>query len=459
MNVTLKQGRDIIENNGGLVIVNKVLESLNLNAKNRFCDDQLRSDAIPFGSIISSVISNQCMGYSHYSDIERLNQSSIFVSGLGRTISEESFRQKLNYLGNQDDILNKIDELNVELLKTCNFIEETYNKKQYIPLDLDVTVLDNEKVHKEGISYTYKGVNGYSPINSYLGHNALCFELREGKQHSEKNAPKFLEHCIDMSDKIGVNRSAILVRVDSAHDAADFINTCLGKGVKFIVKENPRKEKHIDILELAVNNKVPDTNEYGVERYYVIVQEPPRTGVCKNSIYQVFKVTATPCEQGKLTNYSKNLDPFKDYEIESYYTNMDLAEVSSGIFNEKEIAKSCVEAYHNHATSEQFHSELKTDMHVRLLPSKYFSTNSLVLRISAIAFNILRNISYLALEFNSSKLNHRRGRNISRMRISSVIDNFIKIPCKVVSHARNLLLQFSRSYSLYTTFNYIFKTI
>lgn len=46
--------------------------------------------------------------------------------------------------------------------------------------------------------------------------------------------------------------------------------------------------------------------------------------------------------------------------------------------------------YHAHGESEQFHSEIKTDMNLELFPSGKFDTNELVLELAMSAYNILR---------------------------------------------------------------------
>ena len=53
-----------------------------------------------------------------------------------------------------------------------------------IPVDIDVTPMDNSKSAKEGVSRTYKGFDGYAPMMAYIGTEgyAINFELREGKQ-------------------------------------------------------------------------------------------------------------------------------------------------------------------------------------------------------------------------------------------------------------------------------------
>jgi hypothetical protein len=41
-------------------------------------------------------------------------------------------------------------------------------KIDMIPLDIDVTPMDNSGTQKEGVSWTYKKFEGYSPIMAYL---------------------------------------------------------------------------------------------------------------------------------------------------------------------------------------------------------------------------------------------------------------------------------------------------
>lgn len=52
-----------------------------------------------------------------------------------------------------------------------------------VPVDIDVTPMDNSKSKKEGVSRTYKGFDGYAPMMAYIGTEgyAINFELREGK--------------------------------------------------------------------------------------------------------------------------------------------------------------------------------------------------------------------------------------------------------------------------------------
>ena len=49
-----------------------------------------------------------------------------------------------------------------------------------------------------------------------------------------------------------------------------------------------------------------------------------------------------------------------------------------------------IDLYHAHGESEQYHSEIKTDMDVERLTSGKFESNKLVLELTMIAYNILR---------------------------------------------------------------------
>ena len=68
-------------------------------------------------------------------------------------------------------------------------------KLKYVPLDIDVFPMGNSGSKKEGVSYTYKGFNGYAPLAAYLGQEGWCLacELRPGSQHGQMEFIHFLE--------------------------------------------------------------------------------------------------------------------------------------------------------------------------------------------------------------------------------------------------------------------------
>ena len=120
------------------------------------------------------------------------------------------------------------------------------------------------------------------------------------------------------------------------------------------------------------------------------------------------------------------------------------------------FARAGFRLYNDHATSEQYHSELKTDMNMELLPSKYFTTNKLFLALSAIAFNVLRLIGDKAVSVDAS-LQHHKTKRTERIRLRTVIDKFCTIACRVKSHARQLILEFGRKCSYFDTFVKLYR--
>lgn len=75
-----------------------------------------------------------------------------------------------------------------------------------------------------------------------------------------------------------------------------------------------------------------------------------------------------------------------DIELEGWWTSLDIAETL------------VIKLYADHGTSEQFHSEFKTDLDIEQLPSGKFATNALVLAISALVYNILRWIGQIRID-------------------------------------------------------------
>lgn len=89
----------------------------------------------------------------------------------------------------------------------------------HIPLDMDVFPMDNSDTKKEGVSYTYKGHDGYAPIAAYLGQQGWCLgcELRPGSQHANAEFISVLTRDIPRARQL--TDHPLLIRLNSAHDA------------------------------------------------------------------------------------------------------------------------------------------------------------------------------------------------------------------------------------------------
>ena len=295
-----------------------------------------------------------------------------------------------------------------------------------IPLDLDVSPFDNSKTNKEGVSRTYKGYDGYGPIFAYLGKDGYLvnLELREGKQHCQKGTVEFLEESIKYSHR--VTDAAILVRLDSGNDSLDNIRVCIKEGVGWIIKRNLRKESKNRWLGIA-----KDIGE----------ASSPRDGktVWRGETYRdvngfekplriVFEITErTIDKKGQIL-----LVP--DIEVDTYWAGL-----QAGI-NE------VIRLYHEHGESEQFHSELKSDMDLERLPSGNFETNDLVLLLGMLSYNILRLCGQESLREDNcnATINPPHRRKACRRRIRTVMQDLICLVSRLIYHSREWFLSFGK---------------
>jgi hypothetical protein len=130
-----------------------------------------------------------------------------------------------------------------------------------------------------------------------------------------------------------------------------------------------------------------------------------------------------------------------EIEAETWWTSLKLPEAQ------------IIELYNNHGTCEQFHSEIKTDMDLERLPSGKFETNSLVLNLAILAYNILRLMGQESIKQNDAPMR----KMAKRRRIRTVIQNLILIATRVVNHARKTYLNLGRSNPWDRTFQRIYE--
>ena len=129
-----------------------------------------------------------------------------------------------------------------------------------------------------------------------------------------------------------------------------------------------------------------------------------------------------------------------EIEVETYWTSLndDVATV--------------IRLYRAHATSEQFHSELKTDLGLERLPSGKFQTNELVLLLGMVAYNLLRMIGQESLREADAPIRKK----VSRRRVRSVMQDLVYLACRLVKHARRWTLSFGRHCPWLTTWRRVY---
>ena len=109
---------------------------------------------------------------------------------------------------------------------------------------------------------------------------------------------------------------------------------------------------------------------------------------------------------------------------------------------------------HAHGESEQYHSEIKTDMDVERLPSGKFESNKLVLELTMIAYNILRIIGQESLK----KKDAPGRKKIHRRRIRTVISNLMQFAGHLTEHAGRLVMSIGRSNRWRFTFKRLYDS-
>ena len=157
------------------------------------------------GDILLTYLGMLCMGKPYFEAVHEMDDDKEFYKaalGITRNIpSEETLRQRMDDIG--DSLRQTILEDKIALL-LANDIKPTALENGYVPVDIDVTPMDNSKSKKEGVSRTYKGFDGYAPMMAYIGTEgyAINFELREGKQHCQKGTVEFLQETIELCKKL-----------------------------------------------------------------------------------------------------------------------------------------------------------------------------------------------------------------------------------------------------------------
>lgn len=294
-----------------------------------------------------------------------------------------------------------------------------------VPVDIDVSPFDNSGSNKQGVSLTYKKHLGFAPIFAYIGAQGymLDHELRPGKQHCQEGTPEFIGSCVASLGELGLNGQCLL-RLDSGNDAEENFQH-FGDNY-FIVKRNLRRECPEQWLATARQVGQLHSPREGKNIYTGFVGHLCPGGA-KSSMAEVpvaFEVIE------RLSDHHGNPLLIPEIEVNTYWTNLTCT------------AEEVVKLYHDHGTSEQFHSELKSDMGVEQLPSGKFCVNRIVLLCAMLAFNLLRTTGEEIIargHLSPVKL------KVGRWRLKTVLQNIVYSAVRVVSHARGLCLHFGRN--------------
>jgi hypothetical protein len=432
MRFQIVQGNEQLCSHSGLALVGATLDRSRL--RERLDTVMLPEHPFPeisHGEIATTMIGLICLGKPDFDAIEAFRDDPFFLQSLGldSVPSSPTLRQRLDSAQDSfnDIILNESAQVVGRLAPTI-----TPCHGDLVAVDIDVSPLDNSKTKKEGVSWTYKKCDGYAPIFAYVGEEGYLanLQLRPGNDHSQKGTPVFLRRTLRYARLM--SQATFLVRLDSGNDSLDNIKVCRQEKAHYIIKRNLRLETPEEWLEIArecgqMEEPRPGKQVWLGERY---VERP---GI-KEPLRIVFCVTLRTMEADGQTLLLPRV------EAETYWTSL------------SDDAATVVRLYRAHGTSEQFHSELKTDLDLERLPSGKFQTNELVLLLGMVAYNLLRMIGQESLREADAPIR----KQVSRRRVRSVMQDLVYLACRLVRHARYWALSFGKYCPWLTTWRRVY---
>ena len=426
MQFIISETDEILISHSGLALAGALLQGTDIQRRaNDIRLGERKRPEVAHGDVLASMIGLLCLGKPDFEAIEEFRADEFFRRSLGLqgVPSEGTLRQRLDELGHCPDAILREESASM-VARHAPKITPCHG--EWVAMDIDVSPFDNSGTKKEGIGWTYKNTEGFAPNFGYLGEEGYLIhcELREGSQHCQKGTPDFLDQAIGYARRI--TPAKLLVRMDAGNDDVENIRRCKKhENVDYLIKRNLRQESLEEWLEEAQAHGDWEFPRDGKEVY---TGETWRVldGKERRVVFEVIYRTTMPDGQ-------KLLVP--EIEVATWWTSLKLP------------AKTVIELYHQHGTSEQFHSEIKTDMDMERLPSGKFATNALVLSLGLVAYNVLRLCGQTALKQNEQlppeeKMPIRKP--VERRRLRSVMQDLMYLATRLTHHARRLGLSFWR---------------
>jgi len=412
--IKIKTTKESIESKGGILLAGKIARKAGLR--------QIKSTAMKkAGTIITSLFGLMVEGNSDFESLEAKRYNVLFKEALELPMvyAKETVRLYLEQLAHDTDgIIKQLRESSARIIKGAPLHGLWIEGRHYLPVDIDTVVLDNSKTKKEGVSRTYQEIDGYHPIMAYVGKEGymLDCELRPGSQHCQKGTPEFINGVVEQLHTIK-SGCRFLYRLDSGNDAWETLQTITDAGHYCIIKRNNRRENVEKWLQTAKRHGKRVEARAGKKVWIgKSLIHPHKKGEVLEDIYCVYEVTERKIDR------AGNRLLFPEIEVNSWWTNL------------KCDVEKVIELYHNHATSEQFHSELKHDMGIERLPSGKFAVNKILLAIAMNAYNALRYLGQKSIEPENRKMYRRK-------RLGKVIRDIICVAGKLVKHAKSLVFK------------------
>ena len=409
--IKIKTTTETIESKGGLLLAGKIAMRAGLGT--------IKSTVMKkAGAVITSLYGLMVEGKTDFESMGEKRGNLFFKESLKLDFiyAKETVRLYLEQMAKEADwIIEQLRKCAINIIKKAPLNGLWIEGEHYFPVDIDSTTMDNSKTKKEGVSLTYRGFEGYQPIFAYIGKEGyiLDCELRPGSQHTQKGMPAFIKGLVGRLRQIRPN-GRFLFRLDSGNDALETIDAIIGAGKECycIIKRNKRRESDEKWLKMAKRNGKRTEPRKGKKVWVGRTKINPH----KEDMYCIYEVIERKIDS------SGNRYLIPEIEVNSWWTNLSCD------------AEKVISLYCDHATSEQFHSELKHDLGVERLPSGKLAVNKILLAVAMNAYNALRLLGQYSVE-------RKFWEESKRKRLGKVIREIICIAGKFVKHAGELIFK------------------
>lgn len=440
-----------LQNNSGLVLFSKLLNLINPEPffENNNLSISANPDCFSDLDIIISCLGMMGLGFSHFENIDLLRNDPLFKKALHlkKVPSKESLRQRLDLLANQPNaVLDALNQWNFQLLQHLAK-PQPITQSNLIPIDFDVTILDNTGSHKEGCKQSYhKNVKGFAPLMANFGTQGylLNLQFRPGNAHSNcEGTLPFILNTINMARKIAP-QNIFLARFDSGHDADENIVALSDIPNTFYLIKHQFRGRNV---QAAKDNKIQFVlNNYSHKE--VIDQHAVRYFAEQPFLAKIIDQNGMTIQKNcrrilSVVEISHDLNTGQPLLFPFRTVHMWRTNLPKELYNPMDV----ILIYRDRGTSEQYHSEFKTDLGIQRLPSGKFQTNNLFMTIAKIVFNFLRIIGHLALPLFQS--------NKTRIRIKTVLLKIIYCPARLMRKNKQWTIALPRSNPISFLFQHV----
>jgi len=429
----ISQSEADLTSHAGLGLIGRALNECTNLAADAKAISPLRSGAIGHANILSSSVALLCLGKSDFAAINGFREDPYFATALdlAQVPSEGTLRQRMDGFAEQFKPI--LEDATIAFLLRSK-AQLTPLANGWMPLDCDVTPFDNSHTNKEGVSRG--GLFGAGGLRPGIGVARRQSALSE--RHTA--VPPAGAGAGATSD-----RRPLLLRLDRGNDAIENIAVVEAHNEQdpqvspthYVIKWNPRREPAEKWLAIAEERGTWSEPRPGKRVALFDWYETRTDNGYTYSLRRVMRVVERTIDQ----HGQQLLVP--EVTIEGWWTSL--------TFDEATI----IALYADHATSEQFHSEFKTDLDFERLPSGKFATNAVILAGAQLAYNILRWIGQNGLVGPDAPPRHRAKRH----RICTVMQELMDLAARLIHTGRRLKLAFGSGCRVVPIFRRLYEQL